>query len=695
MSALGLGLACHTPSTKLPLDPKSAATDEDEPAGEASSRPDPLPVEAVADLLPAETMGLIEFSDPGEFLALLAPLDEFPQFNMVRGEVRSRLGVDPFEPEGWRAAGLDPDGPVGMGLLELDSRSGFAYAKLSDPQAFEALLDKLMGGSSLTAAVEVGQGRMIRINDDLNVIMREGYVVAVLSERAERAKRDYSATVATIDPREALSRDPGFAWVRERREAEDDALLFVAPQTIFAEARRELSGSTNDFGVRRAREALEDARRAGESADRIRELERQLEDERAWQRRRDAEQEAALELARRVMASMGAAFIAGDLHGSGAEFHAGALIPGANVFRDLFVPVSAESPLLRALDEPLLAAIDGQADVDKLIELIDLVAEADGESLTEINAEVHAELGVNLLSDVVPALDGRGGFMLTESKPIDPSKIGMRKLDPLRQSLGIAAYLGLRDPKPIEALFDRLANDPRSKGVFTRARGGGWTLDVPEWREVELRIVDDELIVSTDDDFATRVDKAQAGSQAAALAEADHPLRGPVPTPALRMYQRWRWIALTSARSPWLETVDGMLSDMDSHHTLTPEEAAKVPKSKAFKKKYKELEQVIDDLNAFNLERTRKEFELALEITEALGELGIQVERVNDGLAAYGSWRMAPGTNPVVLGARMMMMGRATDWTSLDQLQSRRYELREELWKIRQADLDAAAAKRN
>ena len=703
VATLGLGLGCRTPSTKLPIDEKPATTEDDTKVeGQASVKVDPLPVEAAPDLFPAETMGFIELSDPSEFLALLGPLDQIPEFSGVRSEVRSRLGVDPFIEEGWRQAGLDPAGPIGVGLLEIDAEAGFAYAKLSDTEAFMDLLDRLLPlitrGESLPATVEVGQGRMIRVNEELSIVIREGYVVGVFTDRPDRARRDYAATVATIDPREDLSHQPEFDWVAKRRSADDDGMIFVAPQAILAEAEREIGQSNNNSGTNYIRQELERARREGEPVEVIRDLERRLEEERQWQEDVNARQRAGLELAQRVFGSMGAAYFAGDLTDSGARFHGGTLIPGSSLIRDIFVPVTAESPLMRALDEPLLAGLDGHAKVDALVEVLDLLARAEGESLAEVNAEAQAELGVNILGDFIPALDGRGGLMLTESKPITPGKVDFSKPEAVAKSLGLAAYLGLSQPQVVSDMFDRLARNPNLQGVLSQAkRGSGWTLDVPEWRKVGLRVVGNELVISTDTGLADRIAKAKAGSQASVLADANHPMRGPVANPALRMYQRWTWLALTSTNAPYPESKDWLLDDIDSmgHPRLTMDEAMAVPKSKAFKKKLKEFDRLIEDINAHNRERARKEFELALEITESLGDLGMQVESLSDGLALHGLWQMAPGVNPIELGSRVMMAGSASaDWAEYDRLMTRRYELLEELRTQRRADLDAAADKK-
>ena len=247
----------------------------------------------------------------------------------------------------------------------------------------------------------------------------------------------------------------------------------------------------------------------------------------------------------------------------------------------------------------------------------------------------------------------------------------------------------------MRSLLEGVVHSKRLGGALTRAkRGDGWILRVPEWRDVAINLVGARLVLSTDAKLAGRVKDAPRGEQAEALADPQHPLRGPSPTPSLRMYQRFSALVLFDSHEPWEQDAESMLYDLNDHPSLGPDAAAKVPRSRGFKKKLKELDKVIDELNAHQREQAQRRFEHDLDYAEQFGDLGVQLERLSDGVGGHALWRMAEGTTPLELGLGMFM-GRDmdTDWESYERLQTRSHELREELYRIRQADLDAAAAK--
>lgn len=687
-------LGCHRPSTKLPAQLiEQTETEAETTPGQARERLEPLPVQVVSDLFPAETLALGELSDPVEYLGMFAALDQIPEFNSVRGEARAQLGVDLLDPQEWAQVGLDSGGAVGFGALDIESAAGFAYATLSDPQAFEDFILRIVdsfGQRERISIADVGEARVIRFGDELSVVLRAGFAVAVFVDRPSVAHRDYVALVATIDPREALSRTEGFAWVRERLDAEDDGLLFVSPPALLAQIEREMNGGSEGYGVSYAQDELDSARKRGAPAEELREYERRLEEERSWQAERDERDRARLELVRRVVGSVGAGFIAADIRDAEFAAHGAALMPGPSLLRDVFVPVSVESPLYAALDESPLALLEGRVDMQTMRELSELLLRADGEDLVELSAEFQAEFGVDPLAEIWPAFDGSGGIALTEHAAPNPAK-----LDELPRSLGIAAHLGLSDPKGFEALLGRIAKDKRMRGVMSPAqRGTGWTLSLPDWHALSLSVVGDQLVLSSDPSMLRRVESAKPGKQAATLQDSAHIARGPYPTPAMRMYQRLRWVALAEADTPWEQDAESMLYDVNVHPQLSEQEAAEVPRSRDYKRKYAELERAVDELNAFNRKQAAEQFERQLELADKLGELALQLERRQDGLAGSALWRMAPGTSLVGLGASAVMAGfDDDDWRERERLNERCYQLAEELHRMRTSELDAAASK--
>lgn len=690
LAALGL-LACRTPSSKIPLE--QLAADEQQPTrGEAREAVAPLPVERPTDLLPPEVAVVAEAIRPTALLDLLGPLDKYPELDSFRAQLRDQLGGDIFDANQWAQLGLASDGPAGVGILDIPSETFFFYLSLTDPTQFDQTLQRaidMVGRRNDYAASEVAGARVYRLARGLNVVVRDRIALLLVSD--DEAPRDYVVTAATIDPRESLSHSQKFVWARQQLQASDDGMLFINPPELLQQIERDRS-SGYDYGLRYAEDELARARSAGEPAEVIRQLEARVEEERRWQRERDARSAGKRELVQSVIGPVAAFVGAADLRDDGIVAHARASMPSSSLLRRLFLPPEHESPLLSALDEPPLFAVDGRIDLQVLLELLELLARSDGHTLDSINREIRAETGIDMLTGVIPALTGEGGLMLTEAGKPDP-----KRLAEVRKSVGLAGYAGLQAPDTIRKLLDGIARDKLLAGMLVRAkRGDGWVLRVPNWRDVNLTIVGDRLVVSSDSKLAARIQNAERGAQADVLAATEHPLRGPLASPAVRMYWHMLGFVLLDAREPWKQDAESMFYDINTHHALTPDQAAKVPRSREYKRKLAELQKAIDEIDAHSLRRAQQSFQRQLDFAAELGDLGLQIEPVADGLAFAGSWRFAKGTTPVELGATFVRMSGADDydWAEYDRLNMLISERLNELRAIRQADLDAAAAKR-
>src|SRR5690606_13370862 len=136
----------------------------------------------------------------------------------------------------------------------------------------------------------------------------------------------------------------------------------------------------------------------------IRELEARVEEARRWQRERQARKAGERELAQAVFGTIHAVVGAADLQAAGIVAHGRVLIPTPSVLRRMLLPREHESPLLTALGEPPLFALDGRVDLQALLELVELIAKAEGETLASINREIETETGIDVLTGLIPAL---------------------------------------------------------------------------------------------------------------------------------------------------------------------------------------------------------------------------------------------------------------------------------------------------
>jgi hypothetical protein len=701
MSRLGLvtpvcalllcGAACKTPSSRLDLEKiEQNEAERDDKTGDAATKLDPLPVERPADLLPADVAVMAEASDPSQVLLLFAGLGQIPEFASVRGEVAGTLGGDLLLADEWSKLGLDSHRPAGIALLDVRGEAFCGWVSVSDSNLFDQTVRKAAKAIGLDRDLTVGEmagSRVYRFNDEFSIVVRAGIAMFVVVGDARDAARDYPAMAATIDPRDSLGRSEAFDWARGQARGGDDGLIFMVPGKLFDTIARESSG--DDYGTKYAEEQLANARRNGTDANGIRELEERVAQEREWQLEREREQKAGTDLARELLGPMHALVFTGDVGVTRIDAQARLLMPNGGLLRDIFVPTQTPSPLTTALDEPALMVLDGQVDVQKFLRLIDMLAKADGESLDKIDQDVRSETGISVLTSVVPLFDGRGGFALTRSRPANP-----KKFDDLPKTLGLAIQFGLKDADGLRKVLDDLARNPDAAKLF-KSRKTGWEIQVPEWRNVFIDVAGDRLIISTDKGLAGRVRDAKPGKQ---KLPADHLLFGSSPTPALSFYQDWSWITLVNPPYVYIQTQENMLYELDSHATLSREQAAKVPQSKADTQLRKELQKVLGELEGIERRRGEQQFNAMQTAMNELGEASIQLDVVPDGLSAHGVWQLRGQRSIIEIGASMFMMtsmGGSPDDMERDRLNNRAWELANEIRTQRMIDLDTFAAKQS
>lgn len=684
---LGAG-ACKPPSTQLDLEKIEQNANDDGKAGDAATRLDPLPVERPADLLPADVALMAEASDPAQVLTLFVGLSQIPEFDGIRKEMATTIGGDLLSPTDWPKLGLDPHRPAGMALLDVRGPSGCAWVSVADQTAFDQTVRRVAAAIGIDRELTVGEmagARVYRFNDEFNIVVRAGVAMFVFVDNPQNAARDYPAGIATIDPREALGRTESFDWARGQARAGDDGLIFVAPGKLFDTINAE--GGNEDYGVKYADEQLTTARRNGADAATLRDLEERLAREQEWQREREREDQAGTALARELLGPMRALVFTGDVETTQINAQARLLMPSGGLLRDIFVPSQSQSPLVSALDEPTLFMLDGQLDVQKFLRLVDMLAKADGESIDGLDKQLHAETGISFLTSVVPLFDGRGGIAITRSKPANP-----KKLDELPKTLGMAVQLGLKDPEGLRKQLDDLVRNPMASKVF-KSRKTGWELELPDWRNLMIDVAGDRLIISTDKSVAGRVRDAKPGKQAL---PAEHLVFGSVPNPSLRFYQDWSWIVLVNPPYMYIQTPESLLYDLDAHPTLAREQAAKVPQSKADKQLRKDLQRVLDDLAVIERRRAERDFNTFQAAMGEVGEVGMQLEVVPDGLTVHGLWKTRGQQSLISIGANMFMTrmsGPDDEQAERDRLSTRSWELANEIRMQRTADLDAFAAK--
>src|SRR5690606_13240740 len=193
-----------------------------------------------------------------------------------------------------------------------------------------------------------------------------------------------------------------------------------------------------------------------------------------------------------------------ELSLSGAEIGgtARALVPEPALLRRILAGPGAPPLAMTAAGEKVLFGTGARLDVAEALGAVRALLEADGTSLDLLMSEARQQLGVDLAT-ALRAVDGGLSFALTTRDPRALAASGSY------MALGFNLALGLKDPAEAEALLEAVA--AKLPWKTRRGKPGGHIVSLPQWRELHVTVVGSWLAVSTDPEFARRVEREANG----------------------------------------------------------------------------------------------------------------------------------------------------------------------------------------
>ncbi len=473
------------------------------------------PVASAQELLPPDTQLLLE----GGSLARAAEVfdrdkveKEAPKLYAEMARASQELfGVDVMVPANLPTIGVDPNGPIGIALLDARSEAFAVWVKVSDPGKFRevAIAAANRAGTQL-APLSLGGAEILEDqNGPAALVLREPFAVLVVSRPPRDGQQgvDWARAVGTMVPSQSLAASPKFrkaiaGWV------DTDAIAYGDFAALVESTMRdddEIARAINDNW---AKDQLDEARRNGAPPEEIARLEAQVkqfaEDNKRWAQQREAERE----LVRFVASGFSALSMRIDVKRHGPVIE-GRVQQTADAFPRALVRNHDEAPPLTwALDGAPVMLVAGAMEVDAVVDFVDRVARAEGDTWTSVVAEMKEELGIDVDTEIRPLLTGVGGFAITVDG--DLMKAPARSL---RTLMGFAAHAEVTDPAKAEAAIAKaMAKLDIDGRKFKKNRDGGWSLDVKDWRTVHVKVAGKHVVVSTDPALAGRLAARKEGN---------------------------------------------------------------------------------------------------------------------------------------------------------------------------------------
>jgi len=687
LSSLRLGTVLAL-CTALACKPDKPVTPEGkgDGAGGGGAITEVAPVTRIAEMLPSTTPILWEMAGPDRIAEVIgrdALVKKFePQYRQIAGELMRQTGRDFLDPKTLADIGIDTQGRLGFTVLTMQPLTMVWFATLKDKARFRAAVFEIAGRTNVElASTPFGHAEILRAPDGKGtaLVIREPYVAFVMPGFGE-SKDDPAFALATMDPHQSLAAVKGYRKATGGL-APSDAMFYMdgaaISRAVVAANGEEAPALIENF----ARDELAKARQDKAPPERIKELEEQArridEDNARWAKRRKGERELFEHLFGSVQTSVWT-----------ADAKPTAIVgQGTTTFAaDSPLLLSIENgtgspPLARALDGQPLFMVTGKANVEHFVRVVDLFAKAEGTSWAEASAAIAKETGIDPEKDLRPLVTGQAGFAITRDGDGD-LVIGDAK------QIGAAVHIEVHDPKGAKEVLARAAKALDGKeGVKVRKAGDGWVADVPKWRKLYADIQGPHLVIATDPKLVARIAGGTAGS---VTKQADSAA-----------------LAAASMR----DSAAGMLFDpelsllffgvrkfsMSRASMVESAEDAKVPKSRAWKAKERELVEVQKKLDKAEEERSKAELASLRAVVRPWGSFGANARRDGDTLVVQGGWFVRTDSIASALLQSLESVRKLDERpqnADMSKLFDEQAKVQNELHEIRRADIEKFKARK-
>ncbi|HEY0133886.1 MAG TPA: hypothetical protein VGB85_07395 [Nannocystis sp.] len=688
-----MSLACLLVSACRP-----ARTTEPEPNLEPAPAPamrarhtDGSPMVAVAtspvQLLPDTTVAVGSVAGIGALLAVVdveAIIGKYrSHYDQMSALISGSTGFNLLDPAQWREVGIDPDGPMGAAMLDMRSETVAGFITLSDPAKFRAFIDKLGGEKRLRPVIE-DRGLVLKREPDSNtaLVLRDGFLFVVTTDRPNEAPYDFARLLATIDPARGLTASPRYQRAIASPEpprpltAYVDLWAIVQGQEVAREAR------ARDTEPSWAEQELERAVQAGASAQEQARLRQQADEQRAWDKRHEQRRQREFELLRRWLAPVEPVVFELTASRGGVEGKIRAKMPETAPLRAVLQNAAMPSPVLSALGERAVLQLGGSVDVVAAIASFEDIVRASGDEPQKAYDELRRTLLVDLKTEVAPLLTGTGGFALTVSEAL---LRGEAKGE--GKELGFALAVAVRDVPAAQALLARLVQRAPIK-AGKDAKTGAYMLSVPGYRTVHATVTAGQIVMTTDPGVIRRLGAGSPASHGVPAAV--------VPVVTARdvgfvgMFDVVLPMFLLGARTSSVYMNTGDLFQPSVFPGVDAQTIEKVPRSRAYKTKLRAWEALNTKILKEEQAQERRRMQLMLALAECFGVMAGNLREQPDGLELAGGQFFGKGglTRALDLGVEQLTVTRGSERTW--ELYGQKSALEEELRRIRTADVATA-----
>lgn len=688
-----LALGC-TPRARGPIMPVEASSPGVVPVKPA---PPSMVTQTVAaatapqQLFPEGTAVIVNMAGIGALLAILDLEVLLPKIRPIYDQasafMTTSFGANLLDPSQWPLIGIDPKGPMGVALVDVPSTTFVLYATVSDPERLRGFADRLVSPQRLLPIFE-DRGVVLKSDQESapSLVLRDGFVFLVITDRTEAMVYDIPRQLASIDPARGLTASSRYvqAIAGGSPGAGLTAYLDLSAFLAAEEQRLMAEGQTPDMSW--AEQELEMATGRGASSEELDRLRQQVGVEREMQRRGAERRMRGLEFGKRWLAGVSPIVFEFTASVSGLVGTIRAKMPETAPMRAMLRNAPEPSPVLMALNQRPAVMLGGSFDVPALLGELEALLRAEGEDVEKAYRELGTFLRVpEPRREILALLTGTGGAAMTVSEAaLHEGRGGTSEI-------GFAVGLGVRETARAEALLATIWRLLPGKVGADRA-SGAHTLEDPDLGTIYAKVVAQQIVVTTD---AGLLQRALAGSRTTlkllqpavvpVVSARDVAMQGLLDPVALTM--------LISSRGSSLGDLGEEKEPMQPYWLfpdVTPAKFDQVPRSAAYKAQMREWEALGGKIRKRSQVQARAQAQLMNELAACIGALAGNLREQPDGLVLAGGQMFGKGglARAIELGSNLSSQRPGRDEV-LDGLLTNRQELRSAMQRTRAKDVAA------
>jgi len=571
------------------------------------------------------------------------------------------------------SAGIDVARPFGWAVLDLRTSTTALFASVADRAAVEAALRAAASrrGTPLDVTTAGSATIYLPAGDDAHAAVLRGDQVFLLASSGARSVRDLTAVkIATTDPSDSLAEDLSFQHAAGRLRFGRDLAGFAALDRIALAlaAAGDPAAERIATAARAIRSRVDQARRAGASADDLVVLQRQEE----WMTALQLANKSREQLLLGGIGALGAVAFGVELEPSAARIKIVAAPDPSSLPGALLPPGSEPTRLLDQSAAPPLFALALRGPRERVLELVNTWLGTRGVQAAQLAQRVDLDFD----RDIAPILSGDIGVALTAAGWDRSDLAGMRA------HMQVELALGLSDRDRMSRLLSELAARKDMKSNVDRtASAPRLVFPWPGFEPLHVGLTGDALLATTD---GSRFQRAAGGT-------AQRPFVGALRNAALREL-------MSGPGAPFEVIIDGALLPgilAADEEPLRPRvalvESEPTPDSPEYQEVVERIARVDAEIAEMRTAQRAARLERSFALGRDLGTFALLVSGHDDGVVAIG------GQFPDEAGLRaafadLVGQKRRNDDSeraakrALEELEQRRNALEKERSRIRSRD---------